>query len=331
MRAQQGFSNTNRSRAGWMTAALALVLFSLSSLAFAAQEYSFSNGITARIHGPEEINDQRSGLAINLLDSDRQFFPFDEQQVVDALATMHGFQAEVLVEVYLLPAPPAHVESSYATGNTIYLSPGSGPIAASTQAYITTHEMGHVLTWAFLDGAPSRWSAYMDLRGLDPMHNGPGARHADRAREILAEDFRFLFGGELATESGTIENHNLFLPNLVQGLEEMLVEFMASRAPLEAARVLACTAFPNPCNPRTTVSLRISGGVLVDASSAVLRVFDLRGALVKTVNGGLQQGDRVLVEWNGENESGMTVASGRYLYVLQVDQLSARGSVTLVR
>ncbi len=331
MKAQREFSRMAGSGSKMFLLALGLLLLTPVFPAQADQDYSFANGISVNIVAADEIASQDKALAIELLASNSQYVPFDENQVVAALQAMTGFATEIDVQIFILPAPPAHVQSSYATGNTIYLSPGSGVIAASTQAYIVTHEMGHVLTWAFMDGDADRWDAYMDLRGLDPVTNGPSARHADRAREILAEDFRYLFGGALATASGTIENHDLLLPTHVFGLEELLVGFMAGRDDNDSGFVAACSAFPNPCNPRTTISLSLSGGVRVDASQAQLRVFDLRGALVKTVHGGQQDGDRVLVNWNGDDDNGTTVASGRYLYVLQVGALAAKGSVTLVR
>ena len=213
--------------------------------------------------------------------------------------------------------------------NAIYLAPGTGEVAASTVAYITTHEMGHVLTWAFMDGDSSRWNAYLELRGLDAVTNGPSAAHAERAREILAEDFRYLFGGNLATASGSIENHDLVLPDRVQGLKDLLAGFTAGRAPV--ARMIASRAFPNPCNPRTTVSMTLDAAATMNADRAVLRIFDIRGALVRTLTGGRLSNDQVSIQWNGDSDQGTAVASGRYLYVMSVGGLQATGSVTLVR
>ena len=331
MRAQKGSSQLVGRSSLMGLLMLCLVLLALPAVVYAAQDHRFANGIAATIYSSDEIASQNKSLAIDLMDNDGSYVPFDEEQVVAALRAMQGFSTDVHVDVFILPAPPAHVQSSYATGNTMYLAPGSGVIAASTQAYIVTHEMGHILTWAFMDGDAARWTAYMELRGLDAVVNGPGARHADRAREILAEDFRFLFGGDLATASGSIENHDILLPTHVMGLEELLAGFMTGREAFAAGRVLGSQAFPNPCNPRTSIFLRVGGGVLIDPDTAVLQVFDLRGALVKTVRGGLQDGDRVLVDWQGDDNNGTAVASGRYLYVLQVSGLQAKGSVTLVR
>ncbi len=297
--------------------------------ALAEQVYHLANGLDVRVVSAEEIAAQPQLAGIPLAPADRKYYPFDEAQVVQALETMTGFQTDLDVDVFILPTPPSQVASSYARGQVIYLAPGFGKVDPSTVAYITTHEMGHVLTAAFLDGDAARWDAYMELRGLDSVANGPSAAHADRAREILAEDFRFLFGGNLATASGSIENHELATPDRVFGLEEMLVDFVAGRA-LVAAPVTA-SAYPNPCNPRTTVALTLADSAGFDAGRASLRVFDIRGALVKTIHGARRVGEQLQIDWNGDDNSGSAVASGRYLYVIKAGEVQASGSVTLVR
>jgi hypothetical protein len=69
---------------------------------------------------------------------------------------------------------------------------------------------------------------------------------------------------------------------------------------------------PNPMNPRTTIrfSLPRSGHV-------TLRIFDIRGRLVRTlVTDDLLQGPHV-VEWDGRTERGLSAASGVYHYRLE--------------
>ncbi len=242
---------------------------------------------------------------------------------------MQGFNTRMDVEVFLLPAPPAEINSSFARRGAIFLSPGSGEVPEVTVAYITTHEMGHVMTWAFLDDHPSRWDAYMDLRGLDASNLSPDAIHADRAREILAEDIRFLFGGSLATSSGSIENHDLITPDHVDGLDQLLAGFF--QTDLVSQMDVVANAFPNPCNPLTTIEMTLDPRHPGAGDSAILRIFDIRGSLIRTLSNGHVANDRVAVQWNGSDESGSVVASGRYLYVFQAGPMVAKGSVTLIR
>ena len=323
MMAEKGTQNMLR-----ILALVALGL-GLSVSASAAVVQSSANGITARIHSAEDIEKNVGVLGFALDPADDQWVPFDPDLVAQALDDMTGFQTDVTVDVYILPAPPSSGGDSFAHEDAIYLAPAFGRVAASTVAYITSHEMGHVLTWACLDRDPARWEAYLDLRGLVGDAFGPDQAHAQRPREILAEDIRFLFGGRLATISGTIENADVTLPDAVFGLESLLSGFLSN--PALAPVPATAKAFPNPCNPMTTIAMTLSGAEGADSSDAVLRVFDIRGSLVSTVTGAQVDGNRVTMKWTGTDDSGQALASGRYLYVMQAAGVQARGSVTLVR
>ncbi len=306
---------------------LSLTVIAASNSA-ASEVVELDNGMTLTVYSADEIRINPAVCGINLVADDSRFVSFDRDIVVDALAAMHGFETQMNVNVFLLPATPARIASSYASSNEIFLAPGTGIISASTQAYIATHEMGHVMTWAFMDNSPARWDAYMQLRGLDSQLNGATADHADRAREIVAEDFRFLFGGDLATSTGSIENHHLELPTNVDGLEEMMVGFLAEKA-VAVSNLAAATAYPNPCNPRTTIEMAMPSGAQV--GSVRLSIYDIRGALVRTIDGGQISGSTVSVNWNGDDSQGQGVSSGRYIYMIQAGTVMAKGSVTLVR
>jgi len=308
----------------------------------AAEVHHLSNGVTATVYSPTEISDQWISLekdgtylthptagSVELTDNNEFIYPLDQIEVLAALESMHGFTAEVDVSVFILPATPTRTGGSFARRNAIYLSPGNGPVDPSTIAYITTHEMGHVLTWAFLDDYPERWKAYLELRQLDESSLTVDAAHADRAREILAEDIRALFGGAQATVSGSIENHELVHPYYVDGLESLLAGFFLGGE--AQPRQMTSSAFPNPCNPRTSIEMAIPAGLDIENGSGTLRIFDIRGALVQTLSGGAVANNRLVIQWDGTGRSGGVVSSGRYLYVLEVGQLVAKGSVTLVR
>jgi len=309
----------------WILVLSGMSLTALSSApAQAAQDRYFDNGIHATIYGPQE-----PPMAIATTSAGGGLVPFSVAFVEQALADMQGLPGPVDVRVYVLSEVPVAASGSFARDGAIYLAPGTGVVDESTIAYITTHEMGHVLTSVFMDGRTARWDAYLALRGLDRQTNGASAAHANRAREILAEDIRFLFGGSAANASRSIENHNLALPDRVLGLRALLVEFFASYGP--APTRVASTAFPNPFNPMTTIAMSLGSASRQDAEMAVLRIFDIRGALVRTVNGGRVENNRITVAWNGTTNAGTAAPSGRYLYLLKVGPLTADGNLTLVR
>ncbi len=258
------------------------------------------------------------------------FHPVSVAAVERALHEVHSLDLDLDVEVFILPAPPVLTGCSFARRNAILLSPAYGPVDDSTVASVTVHELGHVLTWAYFDRDARRWDDYYELRDLDRETTGPTAPHAWRAREILAEDLRYLFGGRSANLYEAIENAELATPDVVEGLSVFLKE-TAKGAPTTAATA-ACTAFPNPCNPRTTVEMALPEGLAApDAGSARLEVYDARGRRVAVVRGGDIANGRLLLSWDGCSDTGAPLASGLYHYVAVWSGLTGRGSVTLVK
>ena len=311
-----------------------------AATAQAARTETFANGIRATVHEASEV----SAMCVGKADGSREFshplagtvaldaatrtlYPFDVTVVTNALADMTGFSTDVEVEVFILDGIPTGIGSSFARRGAIFLSPSYAPVDAAITSYITTHEMGHVLTWAFIDGQPGRWDAYASLRGLDLAAAGPEASHAFRAREILAEDLRHLFGGVLATRGIGLENHTLTTPDRIEGLRELLAGYLTG---VEPVGVASSQAFPNPCNPRTTIEMTLPAGS-AEVDGAEIAIYDIRGQLVRKLQGGASANGRVAVTWDGADDSGRLVPSGRYLYAVRAAAVTSRGSVTLVR
>jgi flagellar hook assembly protein FlgD len=72
---------------------------------------------------------------------------------------------------------------------------------------------------------------------------------------------------------------------------------------------------PNPFNPSTVIPFTVPGG-LGERQAIYLAVYDVNGALVKTLVSGALQGGRHEARWDGRNERGESVASG--IYFVQV-------------
>ncbi len=329
---------------------IVVVLAANTAIAFTAYE---GKGITARIHHAADLSEYidtdkdsqvlnhpvLSGLELlNGVDDVRlprrdvdAFHPLLAEDVIAALSAVEHLGMQITVDVLLLPAPPAEILGSYSTRNIIILSPGFARTDPGTVAWLVTHELGHVLTWAYFDRHPGVWDRYRDLRGLNSTFNGPNAMHADREREILAEDIRYLFGGTEANTCGCIENGSMPLPDEVAGLETFLRATL-SGSPV-ATTVTETGAWPNPCNPQTTIELRLPAGLKFsqDAASARLEILDMRGRRVRVINGGELENNRLAIRWNGSGDDGTRVATGRYFYRIGWDGLMARGSVTVVR
>ena len=80
----------------------------------------------------------------------------------------------------------------------------------------------------------------------------------------------------MATVSGSIENHDLVHPKRVQGLQDLLAEFFQGRdlVPVQ----VTSSAFPNPCNPRTTIEMALPEGQYLEDRDRPLCRFSTSGA-----------------------------------------------------
>jgi len=86
--------------------------------------------------------------------------------------------------------------------------------------------------------------------------------------------------------------------------------------------------FPNPFNPSTTIQYAIPEG---KSSHVKLNIYDLRGALVRTlVNQVINPGFHSVV-WDGIDKKGNEVSSGVYIYRIQAGGFSKTNKMLLIR
>jgi hypothetical protein len=84
--------------------------------------------------------------------------------------------------------------------------------------------------------------------------------------------------------------------------------------------------YPNPFNPNTKIHFNLKRD-----SQALLRVFDAQGRLVRTlVDSYLAAGSRT-VEWNGQDDRGVAIASGTYFLRLEAAGDFQARTVTLLK
>ena len=70
--------------------------------------------------------------------------------------------------------------------------------------------------------------------------------------------------------------------------------------------------YPNPFNPETTIRY-----ALPEASNVKLRIFNVRGQLIRTLLDGQQEAGFQTVRWSGRNDNGQSVSSGIYFLRLE--------------
>ncbi len=84
--------------------------------------------------------------------------------------------------------------------------------------------------------------------------------------------------------------------------------------------------FPNPFNPSTTISFGTD-----EEGPVLLQVFDIKGALVKTLENRRLPAGNHTSSWNATNESGRPVASGIYFYRLRAGGSDITRKMILLR
>lgn len=184
---------------------------------------------------------------------DGSFHSANVEAVIAALENLPSvFLAPLEVTVFVLPYPRSFALESSATGDAIFLSPGVHPLNdGETLRALVCHEMGHVVHGHYLpDTETADWQAYSVLRGIDDSSKfHASAAHAYRPHEIFAEDFRLLFGDELAADPAH-ENPEIDPPQAAAGLASFftgLTGAMSSTSEVANAQVaVGVELYPNP-------------------------------------------------------------------------------------
>jgi hypothetical protein len=84
--------------------------------------------------------------------------------------------------------------------------------------------------------------------------------------------------------------------------------------------------YPNPFNPSTTISFS-----LPEKSSVRLEIYDVLGKLVTTLVDNEMEPGNFKISWHGKDQSGLSVASGIYLYRLQAGSNTAMKKMVLLK
>jgi len=85
-------------------------------------------------------------------------------------------------------------------------------------------------------------------------------------------------------------------------------------------------AYPNPFNPTTTISYEVGR-----TGNATLEIFNLKGELVRTLATGWHFNGIHTAKWNGQDNNGLNVTSGTYIYRLSSSEVSFSKKVTFIK
>ncbi len=84
--------------------------------------------------------------------------------------------------------------------------------------------------------------------------------------------------------------------------------------------------YPNPFNPTTNIDYSLSKGGFVS-----IVIYDMNGSEVRTLVSEVQSANSYSVPWNGLNNSGQSVSSGKYVYRMSAPSFSETKSMTLLK
>ena len=121
--------------------------------------------------------------------------------------------------------------------------------------------------------------------------------------------------------------------NLIKSsdLEKMVAEQNKATARVALPKAFALAQnYPNPFNPSTTISYDIPDSK-VEGVRVELKVYNLRGQLVKSLVDEVKQPGQFVVQWNGRNEDGEVTASGVYFYRIKAGDFTATRKMVLLK
>ncbi len=270
---------------------------------------------------------------------DGMFHPLDRGAVEDALRGLAFPVDRVDAAVYVLPYPRRAGLESAASHGAILLAPGTRPVPATTVHAVVAHEFGHVVQYALAPEGSPAWDEYLRLRGLagggDAGDGFPDdAPHADRPREIFAEDFRALLGSDQARGGGEVENTSLAAPADLPGLATFLADLPERARRTALAGALAggrpIAAYPNPFRHAVTLAAAPALAIGALPTARRLQVVDVRGRIVRAETVPVMGDGSVTWRWDGRDAAGARLAAGAYF--VNVEGESGRATrIVLVR
>jgi len=164
---------------------------------------------------------------------------------------------------------------------------------------------------------------------------------ANFKRTADGEVFQWSVGNEVLVNA-IFQNASIPFRTLVSGTSPQNVvkasdlDDMVAAQKKETARVALPKAFalaqnyPNPFNPSTTITYDIPDSK-VEGVSVELKVYNLRGQIVKALVNEVKQPGQYVIQWNGRDEQGNVAASGVYFYRIKAGDFTSTRKMVLLK
>lgn len=161
--------------------------------------------------------------------------------------------------------------------------------------------------WAF-DLWTNEWTQ------LSPSGTPPSARAGSAGIYDGANDRMIVFGGS----DGAVRNDVWAL--------EGLSNTTTGAPPIASNALTLHPNHPNPFNPSTTIRFELAA-----RGRVTLRVYDVRGALVRTLLDETRDAGAGSASWNGRDDAGRVVSSGLYFYRIESNGESRTRKMMLLK
>ena len=176
------------------------------------------------------------------------------------------------------------------------------------------------------DSGAERVAQFMNPSG-DPAYTYAAATRYTDIGDVIVMPYDFMF----------IYNPRGFVPSQpgytarAEVLRDILIEF--GKIPQGAAidvpdgnLVFSVANYPNPFNPATEIKV-----TMPRAGHVSLKVYNVRGELVRTLVNGVMMAGVQKVKWDGTSDNGHQVASGVYFYETKYDGQTTINKMALVK
>ena len=122
------------------------------------------------------------------------------------------------------------------------------------------------------------------------------------------------FTAEYRTENGET-HHEIIVTMSSLKLDEILPD-----------KISLNQNFPNPFNPSTTISVELDKG-----TNGTLVIYNANGQVVKTLHNGFINPGLTSFQWDGNDQVGLSVSGGTYIYRLLIDGYTQSQKMVLLK
>jgi len=152
-----------------------------------------------------------------------------------------------------------------------------------------------------------------DARMWPAVPSGPdtiaAARYAGTTFVSVYFAFNFNYIQEAERRAGILDRTLTWLSTAATGFEEQTTAQGASHEVPVPSELALSQNYPNPFNPVTQIQIGIPAGF---ANPVSVKIYDVRGQLVKTLFEGTKEPGTHVFSWDGRNDFGNCVSSGVY-------------------